>query len=84
VPGDAVDFLAECEGAGMTIEDCPGYVRKWIDERSKGICPVCHQPVEVIESDVDTLDIHYLVRGDRSKLCPGSGKQFKDYLKIWR
>ena len=30
---DAVDFLAACEAAGMTLDDCPGYVRKWIDQR---------------------------------------------------
>ena len=28
---DAVQFLGECEAAGMTLDDCPGYVRKWID-----------------------------------------------------
>ena len=31
--GDAVDFLAACESAGMTLHECPGYVRKWIDQR---------------------------------------------------
>ena len=29
----AVDFLAACEAAGMTLDDCPRYVRKWIDQR---------------------------------------------------
>ena len=33
--GDAVDFLAGCEAAGMTLKDCPAYVRTWID-RGKG------------------------------------------------
>ena len=33
--GDAVDFLAGCEAAGMTLKDCPAYVRRWID-RGKG------------------------------------------------
>ena len=33
--GDAVDFLAGCEAAGMTLKDCPAYVRRWID-REKG------------------------------------------------
>jgi len=33
VDGDAVEFLAGCEAAGMTLDDCPGYVRKWIDQR---------------------------------------------------
>ena len=31
--GDAVDFLAACEAAGITLHECPGYVRKWIDQR---------------------------------------------------
>lgn len=33
--GDAVAFLAGCEAAGMTLKDCPAYVRRWID-REKG------------------------------------------------
>ena len=28
--GDAVEFLAGYEVAGMTLDECPGYVRKWI------------------------------------------------------
>jgi len=39
----------------------------------KGICPVCRQPVEVIESCVDTLDIHNLGQGIETTLCPGTG-----------
>ena len=35
VDGDAVDFLAGCEAAGMTLKDCPAYVRRWIN-RGKG------------------------------------------------
>ena len=35
VDGDAVDFLAGCEAAGMILKDCPAYVRRWID-RGKG------------------------------------------------
>lgn len=35
VDGDAVDFLAGCEASGMTLKDCPAYVRRWID-RGKG------------------------------------------------
>ena len=35
VDGDAVEFLAGCEAAGMTLKDCPAYVRRWID-REKG------------------------------------------------
>lgn len=29
---DAVEFLAGCEAAGMTLNDCPAYVRRWIDQ----------------------------------------------------
>jgi len=35
VDGDAVEFLAGCEAAGMTLKDCPAYVRTWIN-RGKG------------------------------------------------
>jgi len=35
VDGDAVQFLAGCEAAGMTLKDCPAYVRMWID-RGRG------------------------------------------------
>jgi hypothetical protein len=35
VDGDAVEFLAGCEDAGMTLKDCPAYVRTWIN-RGKG------------------------------------------------
>jgi hypothetical protein len=34
--GDAVEFLAGCEAAGMTLKDCPAYVRTWIN-RGKGL-----------------------------------------------
>jgi hypothetical protein len=34
--GDAVEFLAGCEAAGMTLKDCPAYVRTWID-RERGL-----------------------------------------------
>jgi hypothetical protein len=47
----------------------------------KGICPVCRKAAEVIESCVDTLDIHYLMQRGVAKLCPGSGKHFYEYLK---
>jgi hypothetical protein len=30
VDRDAVRFLAECEAAGVTLENCAGYVREWI------------------------------------------------------
>ena len=32
VNGDGVEFLAGCEAAGMALENCPAYVRKWIDQ----------------------------------------------------
>ncbi|MGC1782052.1 MAG: hypothetical protein WA708_06000 [Acidobacteriaceae bacterium] len=28
---DAVRFLRGCEVAGMKLENCPAYVREWID-----------------------------------------------------
>jgi hypothetical protein len=28
---DAVRFLKRCEADGMTLENCPAYVREWID-----------------------------------------------------
>ena len=28
---DAVRFLERCEADGMTLENCPGYIRQWID-----------------------------------------------------
>ena len=31
--GDAVEFLAGCEAAGMTLKECPAYVRRWIDRQ---------------------------------------------------
>ena len=47
----------------------------------KGICPVCRQSADVIESCVDTLDIHYVMQKGGAKLCPGSGGEFDEYLK---
>ena len=35
VDGDAVEFLAGCEAAGMTLKDCPAYVRRFIDQGSE-------------------------------------------------
>lgn len=32
VDSDAMEFLAECEAAGRSLEDCPGFVRTWIDQ----------------------------------------------------
>jgi predicted metal-binding protein len=28
---DAVKFLGSCERAGMKLENCPAYVREWMD-----------------------------------------------------
>jgi hypothetical protein len=36
VDGEAVEFLAGCEAAGMTLKDCPAYVRTWIN-RGRGL-----------------------------------------------
>lgn len=47
----------------------------------RGLCPVCRQPTEVIESCVDTLGIHYVIRGDVSQVCLGSGRLFNEYLE---
>jgi hypothetical protein len=33
VDGDGVEFLAGCEAEGMALENCPAYIRKWIDQR---------------------------------------------------
>jgi hypothetical protein len=33
VNGEGVEFLAGCEATGMTLENCPAYVRKWIDQQ---------------------------------------------------
>jgi hypothetical protein len=30
VDRNAVRFLARCEAAGATLENCPGYIREWI------------------------------------------------------
>jgi len=27
---DGITFLAECEGSGITLANCPPYVREWI------------------------------------------------------
>ena len=28
---DAVRFLRDCEADGMRLENCPAYIREWID-----------------------------------------------------
>jgi len=32
VDNSVAEYLARCEAAGMTFENCPGYVRRWIDQ----------------------------------------------------
>jgi hypothetical protein len=32
---EAVRFLAKCEGAGATIQNCPAYVREWISQERR-------------------------------------------------
>ena len=34
VDREAVRFLAACEVQGMTLKDCPSYIRKWIETGS--------------------------------------------------
>jgi anti-anti-sigma regulatory factor len=29
---DAVDFLARCQRDGITLENCPSYIQKWIEQ----------------------------------------------------
>jgi hypothetical protein len=31
---DAVKFLKSCERDGMNLENCPAYVREWMDRES--------------------------------------------------
>jgi anti-anti-sigma regulatory factor len=33
---DGVIFLAECEGADITLANCPPYVRQWITRQRSG------------------------------------------------
>ncbi len=32
---DAVTFLADCEAKGVKLENCPLYIRNWIDQESR-------------------------------------------------
>jgi ABC-type transporter Mla MlaB component len=36
VDRDAVAFLAQCESRGVTLENCPAYVREWIAREGSG------------------------------------------------
>jgi len=33
---DGITFLAECEGADITLANCPPYVREWIKRQRSG------------------------------------------------
>jgi anti-anti-sigma regulatory factor len=35
VDREAVGYLAACETIGVELRNCPAYVRKWLDARSK-------------------------------------------------
>lgn len=39
VDREAVKFLAHCEAAGVRLENCPGYVRGWIDRDGRNTQP---------------------------------------------
>jgi predicted metal-binding protein len=32
---DAVKFLRDCEAGGMKLENCPAYVREWMEREKK-------------------------------------------------
>jgi hypothetical protein len=32
----AIDFLERCEAEGVTLENCPAYVREWITRQRRG------------------------------------------------
>jgi hypothetical protein len=32
---EAVTFLAHCEAKGTKLEDCPLYIRNWIDQEKR-------------------------------------------------
>ena len=32
---EAVTFLADCEAKGIKLEDCPLYIRNWIDQEKR-------------------------------------------------
>ena len=36
VGGDAINFLERCESEGITLENCPAYVREWITRQRRG------------------------------------------------
>jgi hypothetical protein len=36
VDRDVVSFLAKCEAKGITIANCPAYLREWIEQEASG------------------------------------------------
>jgi len=36
VDRDAVKFLARCESESIKLENCPAYIRQWIDAERRG------------------------------------------------
>jgi hypothetical protein len=36
---DAVKFLAKCEADSVTLENCPAYIREWIEQAKDSIKP---------------------------------------------
>jgi archaellin len=39
VDRDAVKFLARCESESIKLENCPAYIRQWIDAEKRGKQP---------------------------------------------
>lgn len=35
VDRDAISFLASCEAEGIKLENCPAYIREWIDTENR-------------------------------------------------
>jgi anti-anti-sigma regulatory factor len=33
---DAISFLERCEANGITLENCPAYIREWINGQRRG------------------------------------------------
>jgi PAS domain S-box-containing protein len=84
---DAVKFLRDCEADGMKLENCPAYVREWM-EREKVPSLVLETEADRSSSDaqlraiVDTVPVHvWTARAD------GSGvdfvnRRFLDYTGL--
>jgi hypothetical protein len=37
---DAVNFLERCEAGGITLKNCPAYIREWMSQKSTRAKPV--------------------------------------------